>query len=125
MRFSVESRVPFLTTDLSDFMLSLPEEYLVSPGGETKHLLRSALRGIVPAEVLDRRDKIGFATPEQQWLMGMADTLRPWLEEDLGLPFLDQTKLLEHFDAVVAGRRAYTWQVWRWVNFARWYGSLR
>ncbi|WP_458722085.1 asparagine synthase-related protein [Pseudomonas fluorescens] len=79
----------------------------------------------MPAEVLDRRDKIGFATPEQQWLMGMADTLRPWLEEDLGLPFLDQTKLLEHFDAVVAGRRAYTWQVWRWVNFARWYGSLR
>ncbi len=125
MRFSVESRVPFLTTDLSDFMLSLPEEYLVSPWGETKHLLRSALRGIVPAEVLDRRDKIGFATPEQQWLMGMADTLRPWLEEDLGLPFLDQTKLLEHFDAVVTGRRAYTWQVWRWVNFARWYGSLR
>ena len=47
------------------------------------------------------------------------------LEEDLGLPFLDQTKLLEHFDAVVTGHRAYTWQVWRWVNFARWYGSLR
>jgi asparagine synthase (glutamine-hydrolysing) len=125
MRFSVESRVPFLTTDLSDFMLSLPEEYLVSPSGETKHLLRSALRGIVPAEVLDRRDKVGFATPEQQWLMGMADTLRPWLKEDLGLPFLDQAKLLEHFDAVVSGRRPYTWQVWRWVNFARWYGSLR
>lgn len=125
MRFSVESRVPFLTTDLADFMLSLPEAYLVSPAGETKHLLRSALRGIVPAEVLERRDKIGFATPEQQWLMGMADVLRPWLEEDLGLPFLDQAKLLEHFDAVVLGRRPYTWQVWRWVNFARWYGSLR
>ncbi|MBW8126356.1 MULTISPECIES: asparagine synthase (glutamine-hydrolyzing) [Pseudomonas] len=125
MRFSVESRVPFLTTDLADFMLSLPEAYLVSPAGETKHLLRSALRGIVPAEVLERRDKIGFATPEQQWLMGMADVLRPWLKEDLGLPFLDQAKLLEHFDAVVSGRRPYTWQVWRWVNFARWYGSLR
>ncbi|WP_339560284.1 asparagine synthase (glutamine-hydrolyzing) [Pseudomonas sp. EA_65y_Pfl1_P113] len=125
MRFSVESRVPFLTTDLCDFMLSLPEAYLVSPAGETKHLLRSALRGIVPAEVLERRDKVGFATPEQQWLMGMADVLRPWLEEDLGLPFLDQAKLLEHFDAVVCGHRPYTWQVWRWVNFARWYGSLR
>lgn len=125
MRFSVESRVPFLTTDLCDFMLSLPEGYLVSPAGETKHLLRSALRGIVPAEVLERRDKVGFATPEQQWLMGMAEVLRPWLEEDLGLPFLDQAKLLEHFDAVVSGHRPYTWQVWRWVNFARWYGSLR
>lgn len=125
MRFSVESRVPFLTTDLVDFMLSLPEHYLVSPTGETKHLLRSALCGIVPAQVLERRDKIGFATPEQQWLIGMADTLRPWLKEDLGLPFIDQSRLVESFDAVVAGRRPYTWQVWRWVNFARWYQGLR
>lgn len=124
MRFSVESRVPFLTTDMSDFMLSLPEEYLVSPCGETKHLLRSALRGIVPGEVLDRRDKIGFATPEQQWLIGMAETIRPLLKEDLGLPFLDQAKLCENFEHIVAGRRPYSWQVWRWVNFAYWYKSL-
>lgn len=124
MRFSVESRVPFLTTDMADFMLSLPEEYLVSPQGETKHLLRSALRGIVPDEVLDRRDKVGFATPEQQWLLGMADVIRPWLKEDLKLPFLNQPRLLEHFEAVVAGRRAYSWQVWRWINFACWYRSL-
>jgi len=124
MRFSVESRVPFLTTDMADFMLSLPEEYLVSPGGETKHLLRSALRGIVPGEVLDRRDKIGFATPEQQWLMGMTETIRPLLKDDLGLPFLDQAKLCEHFEQIVAGRRPYTWQVWRWINFAYWHKSL-
>lgn len=124
MRFSVESRVPFLTTDMADFMLSLPEEFLVSPKGETKHLLRSALRGIVPDVVLDRRDKIGFATPEQQWLMGMADTIRGWLAEDLGLPFLDQGKLLEHFEQVVSGQRPYSWQVWRWVNFAQWYKGM-
>jgi len=121
MRFSVESRVPFLTTDMADFMLSLPESYLVSPQGETKHLLRSALRGIVPDAVLDRRDKIGFATPEQKWLMEMADTVRLWLEEDLDLPFLDQAKLLEHFEQIVTGRRPYSWQVWRWINFAHWY----
>jgi len=109
---------------MANFMLSLPEEFLVSPKGETKHLLRSALRGIVPDVVLDRRDKIGFATPEQQWLMGMADTIRGWLAEDLGLPFLDQGKLLEHFEQVVSGQRPYSWQVWRWVNFAQWYKGM-
>lgn len=124
MHFSVESRVPFLTTDMADFMLSLPEAYLVSSEGETKHLLRSALRGIVPDDVLNRRDKIGFATPEQQWLLGMADTIRLWLKDDLGLPFLDQAKVREHFEQVVAGRRPYTWQIWRWINFAHWYKSL-
>lgn len=121
MRFSVESRVPFLTPDLAQSLLSLPEEYLISPQGETKRLLRAALRGIVPDEVLDRRDKIGFATPERQWLLPMADTIRGWLSEDLELPFLDQMQLRKAFESIVAGQQPYTPQVWRWINFCRWY----
>ncbi len=124
MRFSVESRVPFLTHQLADFTLGLPEEYLVSLQGESKHLLRAAMRGIVPDEVLDRKDKIGFATPEQNWLMGMSDTVREWLGHDIGLPFLDQQRIVAEFDQVVSGRRTYTMQIWRWINFIRWYRGL-
>ncbi len=121
MRFSVESRVPFLTTGLADFLLTLPEEYLVSPQGETKHLLRRAMRGLVPQEVLDRRDKIGFATPEQAWLLQMAPQVREWLRYPLGLPFFRQDEVLKAFDQVVAGQRPFSWQVWRWINFTRWH----
>ena len=92
--------------------------------GESKHLLRVAMRGIVPDDVLARKDKIGFATPEQQWMLGMADTVRGWLAEDIGLPFLDQQRVVAAFDQVVTGRRAFTWQVWRWVNFIRWYRAF-
>lgn len=73
MRFSIESRVPFLTTEMAEFLLSVPEPFLVSPQGETKSIFRAAMRGIVPDDILDRRDKIGFATPEKDWLAGMAD----------------------------------------------------
>lgn len=125
MRFSVESRVPFLLPGLANFALSLPEDYLVSPQGETKRLLRAALRGIVPDAVLDRRDKIGFATPERDWMLGMTDTVRKWLGPDLGLPFLDQAALRTAFEDVAQGRRPYSWQVWRWVNFCLWYRNLR
>jgi asparagine synthase (glutamine-hydrolysing) len=121
MRFSVESRVPFLTHDFADLLLSMPEDYLISQGGETKHVFRAAMRGIVPDVVLDRRDKIGFVTPELDWLRSLADTLRDWLREPLGLPFLDQDKLVSEFDRVISGQRAFSWQVWRWVNFCRWY----
>ncbi|WCM89333.1 asparagine synthase (glutamine-hydrolyzing) [Acidovorax sp. NCPPB 3576] len=121
MRFSVESRVPFLTTGLADFLLTLPEDYLVSPQGETKHLLRRAMRGLVPQEVLDRRDKIGFATPEQAWLVQMAPQVREWLRHPLGLPFFRQDEVLRAFDQVVAGQRPFSWQVWRWINFTRWH----
>jgi asparagine synthase (glutamine-hydrolysing) len=121
MRFSVESRVPFLTQDLAEFLLALPEEYLISSKGETKHIFRAAMRGIVPDAVLNRRDKIGFATPEKEWLMPIAKNIRNWLMEDLGLPFLNQTKILEEFDAVTEGRSPFTSQIWRWVNFYRWH----
>lgn len=124
MRFSIESRVPFLTHQLADFTLGLPEDYLVSMQGESKHLLRAAMRGIVPDLVLDRRDKVGFATPEKFWILSMADTVREWLAEDTGLPFLNQVAICENFDKIVAGKLPYTWQVWRWINFIRWYKGL-
>lgn len=123
MRFSVESRVPFLTTAMADFLLTLPEEYLVAANGETKHVLRRAMRGLVPPEVLDRRDKIGFATPEHAWLLQMAPQIRQWLQHPLHLPFLRQEALLTAFDRVVAGQKPFSWQVWRWVNFTRWHAQ--
>ena len=124
MRFSVESRVPFLTCELADFLLSLPESYLISPEGETKHIFRAAMRGIVPDDVLDRRDKIGFETPEKEWLLGMAETIRGWLRADLHLAFFVQAEVLKEFDLIATGKKPFSWQVWRWINFSRWYSRF-
>lgn len=121
MQFSVESRLPFLTLPLVSLLLSLPEQYLISPQGETKHVFRAAMRGIIPDEVLDRRDKIGFETPEFHWLSGMADTVRGWLAHGERIPFLDHAEVLQQFDAVMAGRRPCTNQLWRWINFIKWH----
>ena len=124
MRFSVESRVPFLTMELAELLLSLPEAYLISPRGETKHIFRAAMRGIVPDEILDRRDKIGFETPENEWLLGMGETIRGWLRVDLNLPFFNQAEVLKEFDLIAAGKKPFSWQVWRWINFSRWYSHF-
>ena len=121
MRFSVESRVPFLTTDFADFTLSLPENYLVSDKGQTKFLFREAMRGIVPDAILDRNDKVGFATPEKEIILNMKKNIREWLNVDLGLPFLNQDLILKEFDLVLSGNKKFSWQIWRWVNFFRWY----
>ena len=67
MYFSKESRVPFLDYRIVEFILGLPEDYLIG-SGLTKRILRDAMVGTVPAEILARRDKIGFATPEDDWL---------------------------------------------------------
>ena len=124
MRFSVENRVPFLTLPMANLLLSLPEHYLISDCGQTKHIFRAAMRGIVPDDILDRRDKIGFATPEKTWMLGMAPTIRTWLEASKEIPIFNSSGLLSHFDNIVAGKARFNWQVWRWVNYIKWYEKL-
>ncbi|CAM8670256.1 AsnB Asparagine synthase (glutamine-hydrolyzing) [Comamonadaceae bacterium] len=120
MRFSIESRVPFLSLEQVEYTLSLPERYLVSDSGETKHVFRQAMKGIVPDEILSRKDKIGFEPPEAEWLLSIAAQAREWLSEDLQIPFVRRDVLLAQFEEVVAGRRPFSWQAWRWINFYRW-----
>ncbi len=124
MRFSIESRVPFLTLNMVNLLLSMPEHFLISHSGETKCVFRAAMRGIVPDEILDRRDKIGFQTPELEWFTEMRFTLRKWLSVDAGIPFLNQKEMLLEFDAVIAGHAKFSWRLWRWINFIRWYSKF-
>ncbi len=88
MRFSVESRVPFLTIPFAKLALSMPEEYLISNYGQTKNIFREAMQGIVPDEILYRKDKIGFSTPEDRWLSSMHLEFRKWINEGIIFQFL-------------------------------------
>lgn len=121
MKYSIENRVPFLTIPMAELMLSLPESYLISNQGETKSVFRAAMRGIVPDEVLYRRDKVGFETPELDWLIRHQKIFKIWLTEDLGLPFINQEKVSKSFDDILNGKKSFSWQAWRWINFYRWY----
>ena len=122
MAYSIESRVPFLTVSLATFLLRLPEEYLIGRDGTTKNVFRAAMRGLVPDAILDRRDKIGFQTPEQPWLLH----LRPWVERTLHsdcahrIAALDVQALRTEWQQVLDGKRPFDARVWRWVNLIRW-----
>ncbi len=66
MAFSLEARVPFLDHRLVEFAFSLPMDLKIR-NGWTKWLLRNAM-GLLPDSIRWRKDKIGFATPEEQWI---------------------------------------------------------
>ena len=120
MAFSIESRVPFLTRELAEFCLALPEEYLIDMHGRTKSVFREAMRGIVPDEILDRRDKIGFATPERDWLTALS----PWVEGVLSsaeaIPYFNTDNARKEWAAIGRGQKRFDWRVWRWLNYVRW-----
>ncbi len=123
MAVSVESRLPYLTPALADQVLALPESYMIGEDGRlfTKRVLRSAARGLVPDEVLERQDKLGYTTPEASMLV----YLGPWVKEvlaalpdDLSQP-VDATAALGRWAAVMAGAQPVK-SDWRLANFVRW-----
>ena len=122
MAHSIESRVPFLTPKLVGFLYSLPEDFLIDETGMGKRVFRLAMRGIVPEGILNRRDKIGFATPERTWL----ESLWPWVQEILSgemAKSLEAVKLndfLREWQAVFEGKKRFDWRLWRMINLIRW-----
>lgn len=120
MHWSIESRVPFLTTDLAQFLLSLPEDYLISNRGETKHVFKEAMKGIVPDPILQRKDKIGFDTPGQDWLSGLEPQLDSILSPLHDAPFLNVTQCRERVSSMIRGGGNFSWDAWRLICFAGW-----
>jgi asparagine synthase (glutamine-hydrolysing) len=78
MAHALEARSPFLDHQLMELAASIPADLKVR-GGEKKWILRQAMRGWLPDEILDR-PKQGFSVPLSSWLRG---DLRDWSREIL------------------------------------------
>jgi asparagine synthase (glutamine-hydrolysing) len=69
MAHSIEARVPFLDYRLAELLFSVPPDALFNRG-LTKVVLRKGLSDVLPPEVRDRRDKLGFVTPAGRFFRG-------------------------------------------------------
>lgn len=68
MAASIESRVPFLDHKLMEFTASMPLRMKLR-GSKTKYVLRKAMKGVLPDEILTR-SKMGFPVPIGKWFRG-------------------------------------------------------
>lgn len=82
MAASVESRLPFLDHRLVEFCLNLPENYKIRRG-KRKYLLRESMRSILPEEVYQRYDKMGYATPQAEWMTQYHQSFRDLFEQSV------------------------------------------
>jgi asparagine synthase (glutamine-hydrolysing) len=65
MMHSLEARAPFLDIDLVNFARRIPSGYKFR-NGTTKYLLKKALEGVLPQDILYRKKK-GFGVPVAHW----------------------------------------------------------
>ena len=76
MRFSIEARLPFMDYRMVEAGLALePSEMIVD--GVTKAPLRDLAKGKVSEQILQRRDKMGFVSPQEVW---QKNELKPSLD---------------------------------------------
>jgi len=81
MYYSIENRSPFLDRELFDFAYRIPSRHMVRDG-RAKAVLRDAMEGIAPAEVLNNRRKVGFNAPIFAFLDVHDPAVRNRLMED-------------------------------------------
>ncbi len=122
MAHGIEARVPFLDHRLVEFSIGLGDRHKIV-GGDTKRVLRRAMEGVLPAKVLDRRDKLGFATPEEAWFRGpLREFVRAGIEQTLtrypGL--LNRKGVLAHSESMLDGRRPVDFTLWRIISIGIW-----
>jgi asparagine synthase (glutamine-hydrolysing) len=122
MANSVEARVPFLDADLVEFALALPPEMKVR-NGNGKYLLKRAVSGLLPAEIVNR-PKQGFSAPVSEWFR---DELGERARREIRQSSLAERGLLDYeaiddlWRAHRAGRGDWAFQLWNIYNVSAWH----
>jgi asparagine synthase (glutamine-hydrolysing) len=122
MAASIESRVPFLDHRLVEYVAALPVG-LKLRGTTTKAILRKALVGLVPDEILTR-PKMGFAVPVGPWLKGR---FWPVVQEFVLSPRAASRGLFEHEEVARlaaehrSGAADHGARLWLLVNLEIWH----
>lgn len=79
MAWGLESRLPFLDYRIAELFASIPPN-MKFKGGKSKAIFKKAIKNVLPEEVLNRKDKMGFPVPLVEWYNG---ELKEYVEEIL------------------------------------------
>lgn len=117
MAHGVEVRLPYLNKELVKFAFSLPSAFKIK-NGYTKNILRKAMAGKLPDEIVWRKDKVGFETPQKEWMQ--VPEMKEYLQESIEMlvkeKYLDKKVLNKDFrpaDIHAPGNEG-----WRIINAA-------
>jgi asparagine synthase (glutamine-hydrolysing) len=122
MASSVEVRVPFLDWELAEWVAwNIPPDRKLHRG-VTKHILRDAMRPLLPAEVLVQK-KAGFGAPIDYWL---ANDLHEMVDDLLGETNIKKRGLFDPaaLQRLIAeqrrGREDWSFQLWQFLTLELW-----
>lgn len=122
MAHGLESRVPLLDHPLVEFAATMPANIKFQDGA-LKRVFLEALRGELPPEIAERKDKMGFPVPLTDWLKTdlhefVADTFRTGKARHR--PFFNYSAIVDGLgDETEFGRK-----VWGLLSLELWYQAF-
>lgn len=123
MKFSLESRVPFLDYRLVEASLNLPSKRILKKG-TTKYILRESMRGILPQRIVDRKDKKGFSNPRQEWFKSVefqeliGDILDS--QDFKNLHIFNSEDAKKKYQNHLNSQNDHSKDIWKWINIYEW-----
>lgn len=115
MGVSLEGRVPFLDHKFVELAMSIPES-IKTKNGTLKYILKKAVRGLIPDELIDRK-KQGFGVPVYEWFL---DKLGTQASKEIS-DFCDKTDFLDKIEVMKLVAQKKGAQTWYLLNFALWW----
>jgi asparagine synthase (glutamine-hydrolysing) len=124
MWFSLEARVPFLDYRLVEKTIATSNALKIWKG-TTKHILREAMKGILPDKIYNRQDKVGFGTPQDEWFREQAlqKIICECIESDTfkNRKLIDPQAVKELYKKHLSGDVNISSEIWKWVHLELWF----
>lgn len=122
MAVSIESRVPLLDRRIVDLVSRMPAG-MKFKGAEMKYLLKKTIKDILPEQIMNRKDKMGFPVPLHIW------------SKNKGKDFILDTMLsqksrernivnTENIEKLVLSERPFGRGLWGLLSLELWFNQL-
>ncbi len=125
MAHSLEGRVPFLDKRLVELALQIPGNLKTKNGAATKYILKKAVEGIIPSEIIWRK-KQGFGTPMREWLRSDSPVSSMLIDIIFNSKLRKRNVLdYDHIRDIIGSHRhnnvEQTFRIWNLITLSLWY----
>lgn len=123
MAFSIESRVPFLDHRLVEYSIALNTSAKIN-GGWSKYILRKSIENQLPQNVVWRKYKLGFVTPQREWKTTLKDSLLDEIKQ-INIPDIFNKDTFTNFCNTELKTDTHLSEFWRIYSVLKWYNIYK
>lgn len=120
MAWSVESRVPIINHTLIEYVAKIPENMKIEKGNP-KSLLKNSFKKEIPEEIINRKDKMGFPVPLNNWFNGKLRNFIIDIIRKLKARNLSYMNITDKFMDDLKNTTKFSRKIWILLSLELWY----